>query len=314
VQILACSTFAPYLLSEELRPSVVRLYRESNATASQLQCLRALAPKADDLAVAEILTEALGSSNTATAVKLEAVAIASSSTSPAVRATARAALRSGNATSVQLAAVKTLATGRNEEAAAEALEMLFRQSGVSTSVLLAGLDSLESHMGTTAGPRVIAQALSSNAATSVELRAVEIGAPLVTNTEVKGALVRCLTTGHSTSVVLAAMTALQGRVSSDPAVRDSFLRVLENAEMSSAARVRAGAALLDADRELSPRIADAMEDVVAKVRRRGGNADVVEKALSVLERIDQARAERLRARPRAELREGPVPIYPVPAI
>jgi hypothetical protein len=57
-----------------------------------------------------------------------------------------------------------------------------------------------------------------------------------------------------------------------------------------------------------------MEDVVAKVRRRGGNADVVEKALSVLERIDQARAERLRARPRAELREGPVPIYPVPAL
>jgi hypothetical protein len=314
VQTLACSTFASHLLSEELRPSVIRLYRESNATSSQLQCLRGLAPRADDLAVAEVLKEAIAS-NTATAVKLEAVSIASSSTSPAVRATAREALRSGNATSVQLAGVKTLASGRNEEAAAEALETLFRGTGAATSVLLAGLDSVESHLATNAAPGVLALALTSNSATSVELRAVEIATPLVSNTEVRGALVRCLSSSHSTSVVLAAMNALEPRVASDPEVKDAFLRVLENAEMSSGARVRAGDSLLaGADPAISARIADAMEEVIVKARRRGGNADVVEKALSVLERIDRGRADRLRARPRAEMRGGPALLYPAPAL
>jgi hypothetical protein len=57
-----------------------------------------------------------------------------------------------------------------------------------------------------------------------------------------------------------------------------------------------------------------MEEVIVKARRRGGNADVVEKALSVLERIDRGRADRLRARPRAERRGGPALLYPAPAL
>ncbi len=311
VQILACSTFASHLLSDELRPSVARLFRESNATASQLQCLRGLSPRADDLAVAEILEEAVASSTTATAVKLEAVSIAAASGLPEVRAAARAGLRPGNATSVQLGAVKTLASGKDEESAAQALETLFGATGVATSVLLAGLDSLSSHLGTNAGPRALARALTTNAATSVELRAVEIGAPLVSNAEIRGALIRCLASGHATSVALAALKALDGRVSSDREVKDAFTRVLENDEMSSAARVRAGASLLPAaDAALSGRIADAMEEVVAKARRHGGNHEVVERALSVLESIDPERAERLRARGSGKARGGASALAP----
>ncbi len=319
VQILACSTFAPYLLREELRPSVARLFRESNATASQLQCLRSLSPRADDLAVAELLEEAVGSPTTATAVKLEAVSIAARSALPEVRAAARAGLRSGNATSVQLGAVKTLASGKDDESAAQALERLFGGSGVATSVLLAGLDSLSRHLSTNAGPRALAGALTSNASTSVELRAIEIGAPLVSNPEVRGAVVRCLTSGHSTSVVLAALKALDGRVASDREVKDAFTRVLENEQISSAARVRAGASLLPAaDAALTARIADAMEEVVAKARRHGGNREVVERALSVLERIDRERAERLRARGDGRARGSASALmpglYPSPAL
>jgi hypothetical protein len=315
VQILACSTFASYLLTDELRPAVERLYREANATASQLQCLRGLAPKADDLAAAGILEEAIGSPTTATAVKLEAVSIAASAALPQVRAAARAGIRPGNATSVQLRAVKTLGAGRSDESAAEALEALFRDTSAATSVLLAGLDALESHLDTKAAPRVLTRALTSNAATSVELRAVEIATPMAASSEVRGALLRCLTSAHSTSVVLASMTPLETHVSSDPQVREAFVRVLENGEIASAARVRAGQSLLPvADAALTARIADAMEEVILKARRRGGNPEVVQKALSVLERVDRDRAERLRARPQARTFSGARAIYPSPAI
>ncbi len=137
----------------------------------------------------------------------------------------------------------------------------------------------------------------------------------MTNAEIRRALIGCLTSDRATSVVLAAMTALEGRADSDVEVREAFTRVLENDEISSSARVRAGASLFPtADAALSARVADAMEEVVLKARRRGGNRDVVEQALSVLERVDRERAERLRTRPRAGVLGSATAMYPSPAL
>ncbi|HXV59410.1 MAG TPA: tetratricopeptide repeat protein, partial [Vicinamibacteria bacterium] len=125
VQLLACATLDRHLLAPEVRPAVLRVFQESYSSSVQLRCLESLAPMRNDLAAAEILHQAVAGANHASAVKLRAVQIAAGSTEPQVRAAARAALSREVSTSVQIPAVRVLGEGRNEPAAARALEDLF---------------------------------------------------------------------------------------------------------------------------------------------------------------------------------------------
>jgi Tetratricopeptide repeat len=332
VQMLACSSLGGGLLSPEVLPSTLQLFRESNSTSVQLQCVKGIENRSGDLAAAEVLEEAISSPSTSTSVKLEAIRIAMASETPAVRAAARAGIRAGNSTSVQLRAVAALASGQNDESTAEALEALFSQDGCSTSVLLGGLDALASHLETRSGPRVLRTALAPNVSTSVQLKALEVALPFLQNTEVRAAvgsairadnstsvllkavealdkasgdvetrrlLEPALDEDFSTSVVLATMNVLDRYVASDPAVKDAYSRVVDNDELSATARVRAAEQLLPvSDSALKERIADAMEEIATRARRRGFSlgGDAFDRALEVLGSIDKNRAEKLRAR------------------
>ena len=106
-----------------------------------------------------------------------------------------------------------------------------------------------------------------------------------------------LAPGYSTSVATAAMRALEHLVGSDRGVRAAFLSVLEDGDLSYRVRIRAGDRLLaQADAAERVRIADAMEEVVARVRREHWGRwtrEVVDDALDVLGRVDPERAEAL---------------------
>ncbi|HXV64119.1 MAG TPA: hypothetical protein VEK15_25695, partial [Vicinamibacteria bacterium] len=255
-------------------------------------------------------------------------------TEPQVRAAARAALSREVSTSVQIPAVRVLGEGRNEPAAARALEDLFAQDGISTSVLLAALESLAYHMETDAAPRALERALTPENSTSVQLKAIDVAAPHVArdpirravagalrsdnstsvllkavqalgsqsaHQDVRSAFAATLQDDYSTSVVLASMAVLDGYVDSDETTKRAFVRLMEDEQMSYTARVRAGRRLLSsADDRLTERIADAMEDVVVRARRQGssGHRQLIEEALDVLEAADPARWESLRGRSR----------------
>jgi hypothetical protein len=126
----------------------------------------------------------------------------------------------------------------------------------------------------------------------------------VESQDVRAALIETLDSEYSTSVVLESMDALEDYVDEDAGVRNGFIRVMQDDDMSSTARVRAGEALVeDADARLKNQIAEAMEDVIIQLSRRGrwhGHGDLIEEAFEVLEDADPDRAERLEARYRKE--------------
>jgi len=380
VQMLACRSLTGHLLDPEVRPSVIRVFQGSSSSSVRLQCLASLEGQINDLAAADVLRAALANKSSSTSVRLKALQLASASQASAVRAVADVGLERGNSSSVQLQAVRALTSGKDDDRAAEALDGLFRQSGVSTNVLLAAIDALQHHMGTPAGPPALGRALSSKNSTSVQLHAMTLAANYLDEVEVKNAvlaileenaastsvklqavammrsrideakvrrivgaalhtsnstsvllkavealgdaadeadsrqaLARVLDSEYSTSVVLASMRALAPHIEADSSARNAFIRTMESRKMSSRARVLAGERLFPgADAATKARIADAMEDVVLRARRRGqgrGNRNLIEDALDLLELIDADRAETLRARSRAShgapARKGP---------
>jgi hypothetical protein len=134
----------------------------------------------------------------------------------------------------------------------------------------------------------------------VNLKAVSLLQAHTPDADVRTALMGVMSPGYSSSVVLAAVAALQHLAGSDQAVRRGFFGAMENDGLSSRARIRAGDALLaGADAPERTRIADAMEDVIVDIdRERWGDwtHDTIEDALDVVQKIDPARAAALRQR------------------
>ena len=218
VKIMACSALNGRMLAPEVKPAIVRLFRRSESSSVQLEALKGVEADRDDPGVVEILEAAVGDRNSSS-VQLKAMRIARASRNPRVRAVGRIGLLPGNSSSVQLEAVKVFMEGRDEPAAAAALEEVFRQRGTSTSVQLAALDALAQHMATPAAPLALALALRPDNSTSVQLKAMELGGRYIAQREVKQAVLRLLEqSGTSTSVQLKAIKVLAPQTS-NPEVR-----------------------------------------------------------------------------------------------
>ena len=146
--------------------------------------------------------------------------------------------------------------------------------------------------------RVMAEALITSNSTSVLLKTVAALRYQAEHADVREALARTLSSGFSTSVVLASLESVEDYVREDPAVRDAFRHAMEDEDLSSTGRVRGGERLLPhAEERGRERIADAMEDVIVGASRRlWGRNDAASKALRLLEQIDRQRAEQLRTR------------------
>ena len=144
---------------------------------------------------------------------------------------------------------------------------------------------------------VVAAALRPKNATSVQLKAVAALEPMVSEQDVRTALVSTLAKDRATSVVLASMHGLSDVVGEDRQVQEAFVDVMEDDRMSSSARVLGAERLLPhADDERRERIADAMEDVIHRLReqsRWSGRGERIEQALRILREIDPERARRL---------------------
>jgi hypothetical protein len=134
----------------------------------------------------------------------------------------------------------------------------------------------------------------------VVLKAVETLGSRTVDEEVRRALVGALDNDYSTSVVLQSLEALDDYVGKDSAVKTAYIRVMSDDRMSSTARINAGERLAPvADGRLREQIADAMEDVILELSKRGRwsrHEDLIEDALDVLEVVDPERAERLAKR------------------
>ena len=220
------------------------------------------------------------------------------------------ALSSKNSTSVQLRAMKLAANHLDE---VEVKNAVLEENAASTSVKLEAISMMHSRIDEAEVRRIVGAALHTSNSTSVLLKAVEALGDAADEADSRRALARVLDSGYSTSVVLASMRALAPHIEADSSVRDAFIRTMESPKMSSTARVRAGERLLaGADATMKTRIANAMEDVVLRARRRGrgrGNRDLIEDALDLLELIDAGRAETLRARSRASHRAPRGAVY-----
>ena len=190
---------------------------------------------------------------------------------------------------------------------------ILEESSASTSVKLQAISMMRARMDEAEVRRIVGAALHTSNSTSVLLKAVEALGDVADEADSRRALARVLDSGYSTSVVLASMRALAPHIEADSSVRGAFIRTMESRGMSSRARVRAGEWLLPgADATVRVRIADAMEDVVLRARRRGrdrGHRELIEDALDLLELVDAERAKTLRARGSASHRAPTGAVY-----
>jgi len=207
-----------------------------------------------------------------------------------------AALAPANSSRVLTRGVRLAAGHIARPAVREAVRRLL-SGDVSTSVQLAALEALSDRSAEEYVRVIVAAALARGQSSRVNLKSVEVLAAHVRETDARDALIGVLAPGYSTSVVSATMRALEPLVGSDSGVRAAFLSVLEHRDLSYRVRIRAGERLLaQADAAERGRIADAMEEVVTRIRREHWGRwtrEVVEDALDVLGRVAPERAEAL---------------------
>ncbi|MFC1530559.1 hypothetical protein ACFL6R_07620, partial [Gemmatimonadota bacterium] len=119
-------------------------------------------------------------------------------------------------------------------------------------------------------------------------------------------LFRGLDRRGSSSVVLSSVGALESYVRSDRQVRERFIGVMEEHQISSSARIRTAEALVPgSDNALKRRIVDAMEDVCERQweqqqRDRGrvlsARRQTIDDAIDVVRQFDSAKAREMEQR------------------
>ncbi len=269
----------------------------ARSSSVQMEAIRVYLRTRDEPAASEALRDFFRRSGVSSSAQLLALdALERHMATPAAPDALSAALAPSNSSRVLTRGVRLAAGQVARPAVREAVRRLL-SGDVSSSVQLAALDALSDRSAEAHVRAIVAAALARDRSTRVNLRSVEVLAAHAHETDARDVLIGVLAPGYSTSVVSAAMRALEPRVGSDPGVRAAFLAVLEHRDLSYRVRIRAGDRLLaQADAAERARIADAMEEVVARIRREHWGRwtrDVVEDALGVLGKIDPERAEAL---------------------
>ncbi len=269
----------------------------ASSSSVQLEAIRVYLRTRDEPAASEALRDFFRRSGVSSNAQLLALdALDRHMATPAAPGALSAALAPSNSSRVLTRAVRLAAGHIARPAVREAVRRLL-SGGVSSTVQLAAIDALSDRSAEAHVRAIVAAALAPDKSTRVNLRSVEVLAAHARETDARDALIRVLAPGYSTSVVTAAMRALEPLVGSDRGVRAAFLSALEHRDLSYRVRIRAGDRLLaQADAAERGRIADAMADVVARIRREHWGRwtrEVVEDALDVLGKVDPERAEAL---------------------
>ena len=266
----------------------------ANSSSVQMEAIRVYLQTRDEPAAAEALRDFFRRSGVSSSAQLLALdALERHMATPAAPDALSAALAPSNSSRILTRGVRLAAGHVVRPAVREAVRRLLA-GDVSSSVQLAAIDALSDRSAEAHVRTVVAAALAPERSTRVNLKSVEVLAAHARETDARDALIGVLAPGYSTSVVTAAMRALEHLVGSDRGVRTAFLSALEHGDLSYRVRIRAGDRLLaQADAAERVRVADAMEDVVARIRREHWGRwtrEVAEDALDVLERVDPGRA------------------------
>ena len=269
----------------------------ASSSSVQMEAIRVYLRTRDEPAASEALRDFFRRSGVSTSAQLLALdALERHMATPAAPGALAAALAPSNSSRVLTRGVR-LAAGHIARPAVSGAVRRLLSGDVSTSVQLAAIDALADRSAEAHVRAIVAAALARDKSTRVNLRSVEVLAAHARETDARDALIRVLAPGYSTSVVSAAMRALEPLLGPDRGVRAAFLAVLEHRDLSYRMRIRAGDRLLaQADAAERARIAAAMEEVVARIRREHWGRwtrDVVDDALDVLGRVDAERAEAL---------------------
>ena len=269
----------------------------ASSSSVQMDAIRVYLGTRDEPAASEALRDFFRRSGVSTSAQLLALdALERHMGTPAAPGALSAALAPSNSSRVLIKGVRLAAGHIAPPAVREALRPLL-SGGVSTSVQLAAIDALSDRSAEAQVRAIVSAALDPDQSTRVNLKSVEVLAPHAREADARDALIGVLAPGYSTSVVSAALRALEHLAGSDRDVRAAFLSVLEHGDISYRARIRAGDRLSEqADARERIRIADAMEEVISRIRREHWGRwtrAVVENALDVLGKVDPARAEAL---------------------
>ena len=269
----------------------------ASSSSVQMDAIRVYLRTRDEPAASEALRDFFRRSGVSTSAQLLALdALERHMGTPAAPGALSAALAPSNSSRVLTKGVRLAAGHTARPAVREAVRLLL-SGDVSSSVQLAAIDALSGRSAEAHVRAIVAAALDPGRSTRVNLKSVEVLAPHAGEADARDALTRVLAPGYSTSVVFAAMRALEHLAGSDRGVRAAFLSVLEHGDLSYRVRIRAGDRLsAQADAAERLRIADAMEEVISRIRREHWGRwtrAVVENALDVLGKVDPARAEAL---------------------
>ncbi len=147
---------------------------------------------------------------------------------------------------------------------------------------------------------LIGVAIDHSNSSSVQLAAIEVLEDAADQPDTRELLFAGLDRRGSSSVVLASVKALEPYVRSDRQVREQFIGVMEERQISSSARVRtAGALVPDSDNALKRRIVGAMEDVCERRweqwrrNRSRFRDDTIRDAIDVVRKIDPEKAREM---------------------
>ena len=269
----------------------------ASSSSVQMEAIRVYLRTRDEPAAAEALRDFFRRSGVSSSAQLLALdALERHMATPAAPDALSAALAPSNSSRILTRGVRLAASHVARPAVREAVRRLLA-GDVSSSVQLAAIDALSDRSAEASVREIVAAALDPGQSSRVNLKGVEVLAAHARETDARDALIGVLAPGYSTSVVSAAMRALEPLVRSDRVVRAAFFSVLEHGDLSYRVRIRAGDRLqVQADAAERVRIADAMEEVVARIRREHWGRwtrEVVEDALDVLGRVDPERAAAL---------------------
>ena len=269
----------------------------ASSSSVQMDAIRVYLRTRDEPAASEALRDFFRRAGVSTsAQRLALDALERHMATPAAGGALSAALSPSNSSSVLRKGVRLAADHVARPDVREAVRLLL-SGGVSTSVELAAIDALSDRSAEPHARALVAAALAPGQSSSVNLESVKVLGPHAREADARDALTRVLAPGYSSTVVSAAMRALEHLADSDRGVRAAFLHALEHGEISYRVRIRAGDRLSEqADASERTRIADAMEEVITRIRREHWGRwtrAAVENALEVLEEVDPERAEAL---------------------
>ncbi len=272
------------------------------SSSVQIEAARALAGGENEEAAAEALESMLRERSTYSSVMIEGLRSLTRhmGTAAAPRAVA-AALHSSLSSSVLLEALDLAEPFALVEPVRTALRDILKPGSAPSSVKLKAIKVLGRRISEGEIRALIAVAIDHSNSSSVQLAAIETLEDASDQRDTRELLFRGLDRRSSSSVILSAVKTLEPWVARDQQIKERFIEVMEERQISSSARVRTAEALLPgADNGLKRGIVAAMEDVCqrrweqSRRNRIRFNDNTIRDAIAIVGEIDPEKARELK--------------------